>query len=90
MKRAAALLGLSMGAAAAVVAQGCEQEQAASVDRLILVSPGVWGWSPLPCSDRNSLSLGVLLAPGAHQSLPSSPATTDEIHSQASIPGGDE
>lgn len=37
MKRAAALLGLSMGATAAVVAQ--TQEQAARVDRLILVSP---------------------------------------------------
>ncbi|MBY0448385.1 MAG: hypothetical protein K2P95_06815 [Hyphomonadaceae bacterium] len=45
MRRAAAWLGLSMGAAAAVVAQGCEQEQAASVARLILESLGVCGWS---------------------------------------------
>lgn len=63
-----ALLGLSMGAAAAAAAQ--TQAGAVPVDRLILASPGVWGWSQLPFSYRLSLRLAVLLAPGARLKPP--------------------
>jgi alpha-beta hydrolase superfamily lysophospholipase len=63
-----ALLGLSMGAAAAVSAQ--TEPGAPPVDRLILASPGVWGWSQLPWLYKVSLRLAAGVAPGARLEPP--------------------
>jgi pimeloyl-ACP methyl ester carboxylesterase len=53
-----AVIGDSMGSAAAIAAFGSDDPPAA--DRLILVAPAVWGWSTLP--DAYALTLWV----GAH------------------------
>lgn len=58
-----ALLGLSMGAAAALVAS--TDEDPARPDGLILVSPGVWGWKQMPFLYSASLRLAAAVAPGA-------------------------
>jgi alpha-beta hydrolase superfamily lysophospholipase len=49
------VMGDSMGAATAMAAFGAEN--APAVDRLVLVAPGVWGWSTLP--DAYALTLWV-------------------------------
>lgn len=53
-----AVIGDSMGSAAAIAAFGSDDPPAA--DRLVLVAPAVWGWSTLP--DAYALTLWV----GAH------------------------
>jgi len=61
------LLGLSMGAAAALRA---ETAGPTGADGLILVSPGVWGWSQMPLLYRLSLRIGAAVAPGAKLAPP--------------------
>lgn len=63
-----ALLGLSMGAAAAIVAETSEAPPGA--DALVLVSPAVWGWSNLPWLYAASLRLAAAFAPGAELEPP--------------------
>lgn len=66
-----ALLGLSMGGSAALVA-ATAGDQPAGADRLILVSPGLWGWSELPPLYRITLRLASTIAPGTKLTPPAS------------------
>jgi alpha-beta hydrolase superfamily lysophospholipase len=52
-----AIVGDSMGAAAAIATFGAED--APHIDRLILVAPAVWGWSTLPDQYAITLWLGA-------------------------------
>ena len=56
-----AVVGDSMGAATAMAAFG--GEGAPAVDRLMLVAPGVWGWSTLPDAYALTLWLGAHTLP---------------------------
>lgn len=51
------VVGDSMGAAAAMATFGAED--APAIDRLVLVAPGVWGWSTLPDHYAMTLWLGA-------------------------------
>lgn len=62
------LLGLSMGAAAAMDVETSGQPTGAQ--GLILVSPAVWGWSQMPWAYRAALRLAALTAPGARLEPP--------------------
>ncbi len=63
-----ALLGLSMGAAAAMEVETSGQPSGA--EELILVSPAVWGWTQMPWAYRAALRLAALTAPGARLEPP--------------------
>jgi acylglycerol lipase len=55
------VMGDSMGAASAMATFGAEG--APEIDRLVLVAPGVWGWSTLPDSYAFTLWLGAHTLP---------------------------
>jgi alpha-beta hydrolase superfamily lysophospholipase len=55
------VMGDSMGAASAMATFGAED--APEIDRLVLVAPGVWGWSTLPDSYAFTLWLGAHTLP---------------------------
>lgn len=63
-----ALMGLSMGAAAAMDLETSGQPSGA--EHLILVSPAVWGWSQMPWAYRAALRIAALTAPGARLEPP--------------------
>ena len=63
-----ALMGLSMGAAAAMDVETSDQPTGAQA--LVLVSPAVWGWSQMPWAYRAALRLAALTAPGARLEPP--------------------
>lgn len=63
-----ALLGLSMGAAAAMDIETSGESSGA--DLLILVSPAVWGWSQMPWAYRAALRIAAATAPGARLEPP--------------------
>ncbi len=65
-----AVLGLSMGAAAAMDVETSGQPTGAH--GLILVSPAVWGWSQMPWAYSAALRLAALTAPGARLEPPKS------------------
>lgn len=63
-----ALLGLSMGAAAAMDVEISGHPSGA--DDLVLVSPAIWGWAEMPWAYRAALRLAALTAPGARLEPP--------------------
>ncbi len=63
-----AVVGDSMGAAAALTAFGSPDPPAA--DRLVLAAPAVWGWSALPVAYAATLWAGARLAPGVRLTPP--------------------
>ena len=57
-----AVAGVSMGGAVAIEAFGSDRPPAA--DRLILLAPGVWGWSNQPIPNKTALWLTAHVTPG--------------------------
>jgi acylglycerol lipase len=64
-----AVAGTSMGGSVAI--ETFTQPNAPPVDRLILLSPGVWGWSTQPPANRTALWVIGHTAPGVHVTPPS-------------------
>jgi acylglycerol lipase len=64
-----AVAGTSMGGSVAI--ETFTSPNAPAIDRLILLSPGIWGWSTQPPANRAALWVVGHTAPGVHVTAPS-------------------